>query len=269
MNLSPSTRVQLVIFSILGSAALASCGLFGKKNNDDSDNSPSNNPPTGQTADDKKDGNQTPPEGMYACGTINCKAAVEFCVTQRFTTGGKIVDNACHALPASCKDADCARAALAAPLKDLKSGSYTYSDADNPNSLQITLHFVDPDVLPLENKLADKLDALKITITSSALLSKIGDGKFFYVEDGVIKNDPTGDLHCNLLNAGSFLTLNAPYNIDKTKFRDRTMLGSRDATIYLANSTIGFECIHNQDTTPFVVADLKTIFGSLAEITAE
>ena len=106
-------------------------------------------------------------------------------------------------------------------------------------------------------------------ITSSALLNKIGEGKLFYVEGGEIKNDPSGNLHCNLLNAGSFMTLDAPYAIDKAKFRERIISGSRDAIIYFENTTIGFECIRNQDTTPFVVDDLKTIFGGLAEIIVE
>lgn len=268
MNYSSSTRLQCAVFGIVLSAALASCGLFSKKNGDDNSPAPTNKPTTGQTTDgEKQSENQTARDGMFTCGSTSCKSGGEFCVTQRFTPGGKIIENACHALASSCKDADCAHASLAAPLKDLPCSSFT--DQTDLSRIQIILHFVDPDVLPLANKLADKVSSLKVKFKSTELINKIGDRKLFYIEGGKIKNAPSEDLHCSLLNAGGFMTLEVPYEIDTAKFRERILLGSRNIVIYFDTTNIAFDCTHNGDTTPFVVDDLKTIFGALADITVE
>lgn len=250
---------------------LASCGFLGHKSSDD--NSSSSPTPTNAPNSDNGSGNPSKPApGTFTCGNTACKSGAEFCVTQRFTGGGAIVDNSCHTLPANCVDGDCAHSSLAAPLKDAKCGSYTDLTKGN-DKVEITLNFVDPDLLPLANKVSDsvKNGTLTINFKSSQLTSKIAISKLFYIEDGQIKNDPTTDLHCSLSSASSgFLTPNADYQVSKINFRDSILLGTmRQMRFYLDNDSAGFECTRNNDVTPFVLSDLQKIFGTLATVSTQ
>jgi len=250
-------RVSIVVMAV--SLIPCACGIFHGANKDES------------TPPGAKD--PSPPvasAGRFPCGDQQCKKKVEFCITERFTTGGAVIAASCQPfnLVDGKDNCDSGRDALPEDLKNVPNGCF-----NDETSGELTLSFVDPDRLPLKDKFVDRVAKGDFTFTllDSTLIDKINSVSSAYqspcVEDGKIKGSPDVGLYCRVMAKGGFAAASIPFDVTKDRLVELEWLGSRKLEFRAGVAgpfAISFECYRQSDTTPFTVSDLVKIFGPLA-----
>ncbi len=160
---------------------------------------------------------------------------------------------------------DSARAGVPADLKDL--GSFCYDSFG-----RVTLNFVTPDLLPLEDKVTDVLStgSLAIKFNDVILVERFNNANSSYnapvIESGRLTADPK-EIYCRMLANNGFVQRDMPYTFSVATTQDRMIAGSRKLTFKAGTAgpfSLSGECFRHGDTTPFTVTDLRAIFGTLA-----